>query len=313
MSSNVPTDLIQFIHDHQFFCVMGHEGPDLDCLCSQLALASILRKLGKKVALVSKGPFSRQDVKDMQDAFEVDLPLISLSQPGAAVLLVDCAALLRTGYEPFICQGMAIDHHACIEEESFPGYIDAHAPSATLLILRLMRALKQEPTPQEIEWIMTGFCTDSGFFRHLGPNAAPYMCDVGELLAGGISVAQIHEKIEGRFSLASRQYMGKLLCNAQSYASGRLIMIVEESYDLELDRDSAGLYRLLLSVDDVEVVILMRIKDNGYSVGVRSRGETDVAKLAAHFGGGGHVKAAGFFTTENPEIVRDFFIQAIKA
>lgn len=313
MSSSCYQAVINFIKGHQFFCVIGHEGPDLDCLCSQQALGSFLRSLGKEIQLISWGPFSRNDVRDMEPLFQSHLPLERLSHDDAGVLLVDCASLSRTGFGAFPCDGMAIDHHACTEDSSLNGYIDSTSPSATLLVYRLMKAVGHKPTMEEVELLMMGFCSDTGFFRHLTTMSAPFMADVGELLSYGMSVEQIYERMEGHFSLASRQYTGKLLVNSQSYANGQLIMIVEEHWDANVDRDAPSLYRLLLSVEDVEVVMIMRRKEDGYSVGLRSRNDVNVGQLAAQFGGGGHAKAAGFFTTASPQVVRDFFVDALRS
>ena len=303
--------VIDFVNTRQFFCVIGHESPDLDCLCSQLALASFLKHLGKDVVLSSWGPFSRNDVRYLEYLFQSHLPLDRLDHDNAGVILVDCASLSRTGFGNVPCACVAIDHHACVEEGSLSGYIDAQSPAATLLVYRLMRSMNHVPSKEEVEWLMLGFCADTGFFRHLSPKAAPYMNDVGEMLARGISIEQVYEKMEGRFSLTSRQYIGKLIAGCQAYAQNRLIMIVEESWDATIDRDAASIYRLLLSVENVEVVMIMRRKDDGYSVGLRSRNDVDVGCLAGHFGGGGHAKAAGFFTTSTPETVREFFVDIL--
>ncbi|MFC1830093.1 bifunctional oligoribonuclease/PAP phosphatase NrnA, partial [Thermodesulfobacteriota bacterium] len=52
-------------------------------------------------------------------------------------------------------------------------------------------------------------------------------------------------------------------------------------------------------IEDVKVAVLIQEHDNGrgnnrYNVSLRSDGTVDVAEIAASFGGGGHVTAAGF-------------------
>lgn len=49
----------------------------------------------------------------------------------------------------------------------------------------------------------------------------------------------------------------------------------------------------LLSVDGVEIAILLRETASDYRVSLRSRSTADVASLAREFGGGGHFHAAG--------------------
>ena len=54
-----PPALLEFLRAHDAFIIAGHKDPDADCIGSQLALASILRRLGKQVQLFSAGPFKR--------------------------------------------------------------------------------------------------------------------------------------------------------------------------------------------------------------------------------------------------------------
>ena len=51
----------------------------------------------------------------------------------------------------------------------------------------------------------------------------------------------------------------------------------------------------LISIREARVAILFREKENAYiSASLRSNSQINVAKLASYFGGGGHVRAAGF-------------------
>ena len=61
-----------------------------------------------------------------------------------------------------------------------------------------------------------------------------------------------------------------------------------EPYDLD------GIVSQLRNTKGVECAIFMyELKSLEYKVSLRSNGAVDVAKIAAFFGGGGHVRAAG--------------------
>ena len=48
MLKTVPQEIIDFINKYSAFYILGHEEPDGDCLGSQKATASFLKRLGKK-------------------------------------------------------------------------------------------------------------------------------------------------------------------------------------------------------------------------------------------------------------------------
>jgi phosphoesterase RecJ-like protein len=150
-------------------------------------------------------------------------------------------------------------------------------------------------------WLMFGFCTDTGFFRHLESGSAPYFAAISRLLEYGISPKDIFMKMYGGKHPTSRIIIGKILSRATFSCEGRLCMCAEkrsdrEGYGQEV-RDSDSLYQLLLTVRDVEIIIYLREEDDGsVSGGIRTRNIVDAGKLAAEFGGGGHIRAAGFST-----------------
>ena len=65
----VPQDLIDFIRGGTRFIVAGHKEPDGDCVGSQLALVSALRRLGKEAIPCSAGPFKRPEIQPYAHAF----------------------------------------------------------------------------------------------------------------------------------------------------------------------------------------------------------------------------------------------------
>ena len=70
----VPDALLEFLGKHSSYLVVGHKEPDGDCVGSQLALGSFLRRRGKKVALLSAGPFTRTEIMPFEHAFSVYPP-----------------------------------------------------------------------------------------------------------------------------------------------------------------------------------------------------------------------------------------------
>ncbi|MDR0709924.1 MAG: DHH family phosphoesterase, partial [Spirochaetaceae bacterium] len=169
MSVPVPSLLLDFIREGDKFLLAGHKEPDGDCIGSQLALASVLRRMGKEAVLCSAGPFKRPELFPYADRFTAEIN--ETDRSGARVIIADCSGPDRTGdLEPCL-RGLplaVIDHH--VTGGPWDGavvFLDVKAPSTTFMVFALIEALGLEPTKEEAEYLFFGLCTDTGFFRHL--------------------------------------------------------------------------------------------------------------------------------------------------
>jgi phosphoesterase RecJ-like protein len=301
MSVIVPDELIQFINSGSKFIVAGHKEPDGDCVGSQLALCSALRRLGKEAAACSAGPFKRTEVMPYAGRF---LPIPEASgKDRTKVIIVDCSTPGRTGdLEPRLA-GLPfaiIDHHAAaVHPADAPLFVDPAAPATTLLVLALIEAMGLTLTKEEAELLLFGLCTDTGFFRHVDENGAGTFRAAAKMIQAGASPKAAFQAINGGKSLNSRLFMGRLLSRAEALFDGRLIISFENYEDITRfgmeSRDSDSLYQLLQAVAGVEAIVIIRQESpENCSAGLRSRDKIDVAAIAASFGGGGHKNAAGF-------------------
>ncbi|MDR2376035.1 MAG: bifunctional oligoribonuclease/PAP phosphatase NrnA [Treponema sp.] len=301
----VPQELLDFIRTGTKFLLAGHKEPDGDCIGSSLALASALRRLGKEAILCSAGPFKRTEIKSYEPLFT--------SSPGEAerrnaqVIIIDCSSQERTGDLEAHIKDLPlalIDHHCTgvCPGEGTVVYLDPEAPSATSMILALIEALGLSPTVEEAEYLLFGFCTDTGFFRHIDAGNMEAFACAGRMVGAGASPKNTFNAINGGKSFNSRILLGIQLSRVEEYFGGRLIYTCEEyeetrRFGLE-GRDSDSLYQLLLSVVHVEAIVVIRQETpERCTVGLRSRDWVDVAAVAADFGGGGHKNAAGFART----------------
>jgi phosphoesterase RecJ-like protein len=78
-------------------------------------------------------------------------------------------------------------------------------------------------------------------------------------------------------------------------------------------RGSDDVYRLLQSVEGVEVIVFLREEGPGrFSVGFRSSGQADVGQVASALGGGGHSRAAGCTLSGTFEEVRRLVLEELE-
>ena len=325
---DVPDELIEFIKTNSSFIIAGHKEPDGDCVGSQLALRSALIRLGKEAFVCSAGPFKRVELKNYNDQF-VDIADIAARQHNnpawkIKAIIVDCISIDRTGdifdyLNQFSCA--IIDHHASAlfppSTADAPVYSDPDSPSCTLLIYKLIIALGLELTKEEASLLLFGLCTDTGFFRHLTENNADAFEAAGKMISRGASPKNIFYAINGGKSLKSRVQIGNILGRTESHFNGRLLISCEtheEFTEFGLEgRDSDSLFLMLLSIENVEAVVIIRQEStDNCTVSLRSIDNINVAQIAAAFGGGGHKNASGLTMKGSLSNVKQNMLESFK-
>ncbi|MDR2194330.1 MAG: bifunctional oligoribonuclease/PAP phosphatase NrnA [Treponema sp.] len=322
MSILIPQNLLNFINDHKKFIIAGHKEPDGDCVGSQLALASVIKRLGKEIVVCSAGPFKRTEISVYKDRFISAIG--ERERQDAAVIVVDCLSVSRTGDVEESLKGLpiaVIDHHEgrdhCAGTRENPLFIEPNAPSTTCLILTLIEAMGFTPTEEEAKLLFFGLCTDTGFFRHVDSTGSETFAYASRLINGGASPKEAFRLINGGKTLAARQLLGILLARSQSYFDGKLIITTEEYHETQHfgleSRDSDSLYQLLQTIHGVEAIVVIRQETPAHcSVGLRSQDKINVSKIAAAFGGGGHKNAAGLSIKGTIETVRAKLVAAFE-
>ena len=316
-------ELINFIREGEKFLIAGHKEPDGDCIGSQLALASVLRRMGKKTILCSAGPFKRTEIKPYKSLF-TSVPDEN-DRAGARVIVLDCPSLDRTGTLQQYLEGLplaVIDHHeagnkAAEMDKVLARYIDEKAYSTTILVKKLIEALGLELERDEAEFLFLGLCTDTGFFRHVDSDGSEVFETTVSLIRSGANPKAAYFAMYGGKSFGSRRLVGHMLVNAEALFDGKLILSTEEYEHTCLygheSRDSEALYQLLQSITGVEAIVLLRQETpERCTVGLRSRAWVDVGHIAESFGGGGHQNAAGFTYAGIISILRPKIISAFE-
>ena len=323
----VPGELIEFIKSGCNFIIAGHREPDGDCIGSQLALRSAISRLGKSAIVLSSGPFNRTELRNYTNRFDITPEFLARAgeQPdGTRVIIVDCSNLERTGdirgtleKYPFAI----VDHHrSMVNPQSTadaPIYIDAEAPSCTILIYKLISALGLKLTEEEATLLLFGLCTDTGFYRHLTEKNADVFEAAAKMIRYGASPKKIFHITNGGKSLYSRILIGNVLSRTKSYFDGKLLLsyeTIEEHSAFEIEsRDSDTLYHLLMSVEGVEVIVIIRQEcaDN-CTVSLRSSDKINVMKIAHAFGGGGHKNAAGLTMKGDISFAKEKILESFK-
>jgi len=322
----VPNELVKFIKSGASFIIAGHKEPDGDCIGSQLALRSAIKRLGKKAVVLSAGPFNRTELRNYIEHFNSAPEDFKEEnyQKDTRVIVVDCSTLDRIGDLRSLLEKFPvaiIDHHRTTthpaSSEDSPVYVDAEAPSCTILVYKLISALGLKLTEEEATLLLFGLCTDTGFYRHLTEKNADVFEAAAKMIRYGASPKKIFRITNGGKSLKSRMLIGFILTRVESFFKGKLLISHETIEDFNKfgfeHRDSDSLYHLLMSIEGVEAIVIIRQEcaDN-CTVSLRSSDSVNVSQVAAAFGGGGHKNAAGLTMKGDISYIKEKMLESFK-
>ena len=289
----------------------GHVQPDADALGSVLALGEGLRRRGARVLTTFPGPFTLPASLAWLPGAEGLVPSAAVPASPDVFVSLDAASPGRLGELAALLDGagtsVVVDHHA-----SNPGFgrvrvVDPAAPATVVLVADLLDGLGVTLDARLATCLYAGLAADTGSFRF--GNTRPDTHDLaGRLLATGIDHAAISQRL---FDTAPFGWLGLL-----SVVAGRAVLEAEVGAGLVWTWSSTAeaaehglpgeqleaLVDVVRSTQEADVACVLKGQDDGsWAVSLRSRGATDVSRVAMALGGGGHRAAAGFTWTADRE------------
>lgn len=297
-SPTAPADGLQAVldsvHRGQRFAIGSHARPDGDAVGSMLACGLILDQLGKHADLVSADP----------------VPLIYRGLPCAskirqatrleddydAVILLECDGVQRSRLAGLEGRFLVnIDHHATGRSFANVNWIDVEACAVAQMVYRLATAAGAEVTPQIAACLYAAVLTDTGSFCYEGTDAQAFEL-ARELVGHGADPAGIAREVYFSNPLSKMLLLGAALSNLRR--EGRLAWLWVTNDDMTrtgaAEEDCEGIVNYAIAIGGVEAAVLLReLPDHRVRLSLRSKGQLDVARIAASFGGGGHLHAGG--------------------
>jgi phosphoesterase RecJ-like protein len=290
------SQVVELIEQKQHFMITSHIRPDGDGLGSGLALYWMLRSLSKEATVILRDR--------VPPAYRV-LPgsELVLVQPDVtdyydAAFIIECSDVERPGLASLKDQFVVnIDHHSTTVPFGDINWIDPTAAAVGEMIYNLCKALGVEVTKEIAECIYTALLTDTGSF-HFSNTTERTLKIASELVRRGVEPARISQALFYSYPFAKIRLLGLVLSTIQRDESGRIAWIKvdrDTMYEAAAsDEDADGIVNHALSVDEVEAVAFFKeLAEGVYRVSLRSKGKSNVAKVAEMFGGGGHRNAAG--------------------
>lgn len=289
-------ELKSAIKDAKKIAIFTHEHPDGDALGSSFALALALVSEGKsaRVFLDGKGEKTKEyhlicgkekmsDIKASECDFKIAL---------------DCADFSRIALdgESFDGKTAAIDHH--ITHKSYAAHTVVVDASATgEIIFDLLNEWKIEISPEIANNLYIAIACDTGNFKYSSTTPKTHRA-AARLMECGADFAKISREL---FYKKSPEYLAlykTALERLEFFCGGKACLMYLSDEDFSAaglcDETAGDIVTLPTRIEGVEAGAYIRTRDEGFKVSLRSNEYVDVAAIAKAFGGGGHIRAAGF-------------------
>ena len=301
MTMNNPIPIKKLIGDAKTIGIAGHIRPDGDCIGSCMTLYNYIEKnfpdIQVKVYL--------EKIKDKFLFIKNSDKIDSNGYDGTEYDLffsLDCADLERLGLNKEFFEHAkrtaCIDHHISNGGYADYNYILPNASSACEVLYDLLDVNLFDKSIAEPMY--TGIAHDSGVFRFQSTTSKT-MNVAGEMLDFGINANKILEETYYKKTYAQFQVAGRLQLESVRFMDNRCIFAYATTKLMDFygvtTKDLDSVVAQLRNIEGIEVAIFMyQIGEMKYKVSMRSQDLVDVSVIASYFGGGGHVRAAGFDT-----------------
>ncbi len=298
--------LKEILTKNNSFLITTHVNPDADAIGSEIALYFILKKLGKEIYIINHSvtPYNLEFLDEDKQIQKFDAARhTKLFKHVDVLFAVDFNRSDRTvSMQKYFNESdrikICIDHHQ--EPEDFVTYkfVDQEYSATGQIIFDLIKKTNIVPLDRQTAYpIYAAIMTDTGSFRF--ERTTPEIHQIaGELIQHDVKPNEVYDKIYDQSKFSKIKLMGRALNSMQLYGEGNQIGFMKLSREdftstnaFESDTDSFVNYSL--SVEGVKIGLLFIELKEGFKVSFRSKGNIAVNKLAAEFGGGGHINAAG--------------------
>ncbi len=296
-------DFIREIETANSIAITGHIRPDGDCVGSCLGLYNyIIDKYSDKTVSVYIQEFSN-DFLFLKGATDVKHEIDNCTYDLCIVL--DCGDVDRTGefikYYNESPRTICVDHH--ISNKGFGDlcYVDNEACSASEAICKLIDT--NELSKYSAECFYLGIVHDTGVFKHSNTTKLA-MSMAGELIEKGARPNFVIDETFYKKTYIQNQLLGRALMESFLALDGNCIISVLKKNVFDFynatSMDCDGIVDQLRITAGVDVAIFIyELGNSEYKISLRSNNIVDVSKISCYFGGGGHIRAAGFSMSGN--------------
>lgn len=288
--------LKKMVDNAEKIAIFTHEHPDGDALGSSFAFALGLLENGK-CTNVFLADFNG-DTKEYKLICGKDKLTDIKAKDCDLKIALDCADFDRIALadEDFSGNTAAIDHH--ITHKNYANEtIVVDAPATGEIVFDILTEWDIKITSEIANNLYIAIACDTGNFKFSSTTSKTHRC-IASLIECGADYAGISRAL---FYKMTKEYIAlyqTALNRLEFFAEGKgcLMYLCDEDFkNAKINEDGAGdIVNLPAKIEGVEVGAYIRKRESIFKVSLRSGEYVDVAQIASEYGGGGHIRAAGF-------------------
>jgi len=290
--------LIRAIKKYSKFLITSHINAEGDALGSGLALASLLRKLGKQAFIVNRDGVP-ENYSFLPGAAGIRQSLNKCSFQAA--FIIDCADKNRIGSIAKLIDSekplINIDHHIDNKKFGKINWVDPYASSTGEMIYRLFKLTRTKLNRKDALNIYTAIVTDTGSFRHSNTTSATLRI-ASELLRFGIEPAKTYSRVYENNSVENILLVAKIISRLSFGAGNKIAWVKIRTPEFKKIQANHEILDKILdfakSINTVKIVIIFSQVEKGLvKLSFRSKSPINVQRIAKIYDGGGHKFASG--------------------
>lgn len=319
------TSLKEFLAEPKQIVITTHPKPDGDAMGSSLGLYNYLILKGHRVNVITPTDYpsflqwlpNNDKVMVYTEKTDESQHLVATAD---LIFCLDFNSLVRIDeMGNYVRESKAkkvlIDHH--LEPEGFEDYrlwTTSACATAQLIYEFIVNEMGERQFINEeiASCLYTGIMTDTGSFRFRSTTSNVHRI-VADLIDLGADNTLIHQLVYDDFSENRLRFLGHCLLNKlevlNDYKSAIIVITKQELEEYEISTgDTEGIVNYALSITGIRLAILIIERTDVVKLSVRSTGNFPANEICKkYFNGGGHKNAAGGFSDESIESVREKF------
>ncbi len=274
--------------------ILTHRNPDGDTLGSGFALLRALKDMGKRARLINADPIPQKFAYLYEGIGEDDFTedfVVSVDVAERKLLGEDFAEKYGDKVD------LAIDHHETSRLFAKKTYCESDSASCCEIIWLIIKAMGAPVTKEIADCIYTGCSTDTGCFKY--SNVTPRTHRIAaELIEAGADHSRINVRMFETKAMGDFMLQKMCLDTLEIFGDGKVAVIsVTKNMLTECGVDKSALDAIkpiTRQIEGVEIGITIKEeREEVIGISVRTGEKYDASAICAHFGGGGHMRAAG--------------------
>jgi len=313
-------NVIKTIKKHKTFLITSHINMEGDAVGSQLAMADILKKMGKICVILDNDPVPAQFL--FLDGAKKARTRLKKEGAFDAVIAVDCPVAERAGrvadYFKKVKTVINIDHHISNTEFGDVVWVEPDMSSAGEMMYHLYKALRIKIDKKAALSMYVAISTDTGYFTYENTTSDTHRI-TSELVEIGVKPLWVVNRLNESKTVGDLKLLCEALGTLEMHFNDKVALFYAslemfKKYNLGPESTEGFVsYARSIKTADIAVFLLERPdKPAEVHVSFRSKGKVNVNNLAKLFGGGGHPNASGCMIKGGIEQAKEIVLNKIK-